>query len=155
MTIPNSVTSIQSYAFRRCSSLTSVTLPESLTFIGSEAFINSGLTEVRTCIFNPFEISAKVFSETSYNGTLRVPPGTKEKYMATAGWNNFKNIVEDEALSGVDEVSDSPDDSASVDVYNLQGVQVMRGALKDAIGTMSPGIYIMRQGSRTSKIAVR
>ena len=45
--IPNSVTSIGQYAFRECSSLTSVTIPNSVTSIGRFAFSGcSGLTSV-------------------------------------------------------------------------------------------------------------
>ncbi|MBQ4143359.1 MAG: leucine-rich repeat domain-containing protein, partial [Thermoguttaceae bacterium] len=39
VTIPNSVTSIGNYAFFLCKSLTSVTIPESVTSIGNSAFI--------------------------------------------------------------------------------------------------------------------
>ena len=47
VTIGNSVTSIGSYAFSVCSSLTSVTIPESVTSIGDSAFYAcSGLTSV-------------------------------------------------------------------------------------------------------------
>ena len=47
VTIPDSVTSIGSYAFYNCSSLTSVTIPDSVTSIGDLAFRNcSGLTSV-------------------------------------------------------------------------------------------------------------
>ena len=47
VTIPNSVTSIGNYAFYRCSGLTSVTIPNSLTSIGESAFRDcSGLTSV-------------------------------------------------------------------------------------------------------------
>ena len=46
-TIPNSVTSIGSYAFRDCSGLTSVTIPNSVTSIGNWAFREcTGLTSV-------------------------------------------------------------------------------------------------------------
>ena len=45
--IPNSVTSIDSYAFSGCSGLTSVTIPNSVTSIGNGAFSGcSGLTSV-------------------------------------------------------------------------------------------------------------
>ena len=47
VTIPNSVTSIGDYAFSGCSSLTSVTIPNSVTFIGYSAFqFCSSLTSV-------------------------------------------------------------------------------------------------------------
>ena len=46
-TIPSSVTSIGDYAFRECSSLTSITIPNSVTSIGADAFlICSSLTSV-------------------------------------------------------------------------------------------------------------
>jgi len=47
VTIPNSVTSIGSYAFSWCESLTSVTIPDSVTSIGSNAFYScDSLTSV-------------------------------------------------------------------------------------------------------------
>ena len=45
--VPNSVTSINNYAFSGCSGLTSITLPNGVTSIGSYAFYNcSGLTSI-------------------------------------------------------------------------------------------------------------
>lgn len=47
ITLPNSVTSIGEYAFWRCTSLTSITIPNSVTSIGYAAFIDcSSLTSV-------------------------------------------------------------------------------------------------------------
>ena len=47
VTISNSVTSIESYAFYKCSGLTSITIPNSVTSIGYAAFYGcSGLTSV-------------------------------------------------------------------------------------------------------------
>ena len=47
VTIPNSVTSIEQYAFYGCSGLTSITIPNSVTSIGGGAFYGcSGLTSI-------------------------------------------------------------------------------------------------------------
>ena len=47
LTIPNSVTSIEGYAFEGCTGLTSVTIPNSVTSIGFDAFEGcSGLTSI-------------------------------------------------------------------------------------------------------------
>ena len=46
ISIPNSMTSIGAYSFRGCSSLTSITIPNSMTYIGWGSFQSSGLTSV-------------------------------------------------------------------------------------------------------------
>jgi len=46
ITIPNSVITIRGQGFNSCTSLTSITIPNSVTSIGTNAFINSGLTNV-------------------------------------------------------------------------------------------------------------
>ena len=47
ITIPNSVTNIRSWAFRGCTNLTSITIPNSVTNIGNLAFEGcSGLTSI-------------------------------------------------------------------------------------------------------------
>jgi hypothetical protein len=44
ITVPNSVTTIELDAFSSCAALTSVTIPSSVTSVGDNAFLNSGLT---------------------------------------------------------------------------------------------------------------
>ena len=62
LTIPESVTSIGSYAFAYCSSLTSITIPESVTSISSSAFYNcSSLTSI-TIPESVTSISSSAFS---------------------------------------------------------------------------------------------
>ena len=46
ISLPEGITSIGGSAFRDCSSLTSISLPESLTSIGGSAFYNCGLTSI-------------------------------------------------------------------------------------------------------------
>jgi hypothetical protein len=46
VTLPNSVTTIGDYAFYRCTGLTSITIPEAVTSIGAEAFSYCGLLSV-------------------------------------------------------------------------------------------------------------
>ena len=125
ITIPNSVTSIETEAFRGCSGLTSVTIPNSVTSIGGSAFVGCyGLTSITignsvtsigykcfsgveiskviSQIENPFKIYGKSSSDdgtfslyTFNNAKLYVPKGTIDKYKATEGWKDFKNIVEE------------------------------------------------------------
>ena len=95
VTIPNSVTNIGGAAFYDCSGLTSVTIPNSVTSIGNGAFRGcSGLTEIYSMITEPFEINTNCWRFVNKDIPLYVPAGTKAKYEATSGWNEFTNIVE-------------------------------------------------------------
>ena len=47
VTIPNSVTAIGTEAFWACESLTEITLPEHITIIGSRALYGTGIRELR------------------------------------------------------------------------------------------------------------
>ena len=78
MTIPNSVTSIGSFAFSDCPGLTSVTIPNSVTSIGYSAFyVCSGLTSL-TIGNSVSEIGVYAFSGCSDLNSISVENGNKK-----------------------------------------------------------------------------
>ena len=114
--IPNNVTSIGFYAFNNCTDLLSITIPEGVTTIATGAFGNCGLTSITlpasvtsieklafaSCYGltsvtvnnpTPVAINSNVFTNRK-NATLHVPYGSREAYLNTAFWNEFKEIVE-------------------------------------------------------------
>lgn len=80
------------------SNMTSISLPNSVTFIGEYAICGTNLKTVVSQIENPFSIKGlsedyptfgvNIFEE----ATLYVPEGAIEKYRATDGWKDFINI---------------------------------------------------------------
>ena len=72
-TIPDSVTTIGSYAFEYCSSLTSITIPESVTTIGDCAFYNcSSLTSI-TIPDSVTSIGSSTFSNCRSLTSITIP----------------------------------------------------------------------------------
>ena len=95
VTIPNSVTSIGNGAFRGCSGLTAVTIPGSVTSIGNEAFSGcTSIMSVKSFIAEPFNVTGLFADETYRQGTLYVPIGTKDLYIRYDGWREFLKIEE-------------------------------------------------------------
>ena len=108
--IPNSVTSINNYAFNNCSSITSVTIPNSVTSIGFSAF--SGCYRLNTiCCLNPIPPTcnkATFYCDSwvrdKYDvytyAILRVPMGSEEVYGAAYEWRYFNKIKGDMESGG-------------------------------------------------------
>ena len=99
ITIPNSVTSIKLYAFAGCRSLISVTIPNSVTSIEEAAF--SGCDSLITVICETEEVpwlGSYVFRYTPITeATLYVPEQSLDDYKAANQWKDFGRILPLEA----------------------------------------------------------
>ena len=144
ITIPNSVTSIEYMSFQDCSSLTSITIPNSVTFIGERAFEQCyNLQKVVSKIVEPFEIAEDTFSDETYSKVpLYVPKGTVAEYKATQGWKKFKNILEEDTTTGIDDV-EAVEPYNTLDtskrIYDVNGKRLPATSLDE----LPSGLYIV------------
>ena len=93
VTIPNSVTSIGYEAFKNCTGLTSVTIGNGVTSIGNGAFTGCGLQTIVCKAIKPADVGS-ISSINMYNHTqVYVPEGAYWDY-AFSGWGNFIRIKE-------------------------------------------------------------
>ena len=95
VTIPNSVTSIGSRAFAGCDDLTSVTIGNGVESIGVLAFANlERLTDVYCYAEKVPSTESDAFAGSNIeNATLHVPDGSIESYKKTYPWGKFGKIV--------------------------------------------------------------
>jgi|GEM_PF-1739741 len=93
VTIPDSVTSIEMAAFQNCSGLTSITIPDSVTRIGDSAFSGcSGLTSVTIYASNPPVLVTNAFPENLT--AIYVPAESIDSYIGAEGWSNFETLIQ-------------------------------------------------------------
>jgi hypothetical protein len=114
VTIPNCVTTIESFAFHGCSSLTSINIPDSVTSIGSFAFqscynlgsvtIGNGVREIDSNAFEycdkltsiyckattPPALGNDVFYRNNASGRMiYVPRNSVNAYKSASGWSRY------------------------------------------------------------------
>ena len=88
------ITSIGQNAFYGCTSLTTITIPNSVSSIEENVFkYCTALMTVKSYITEPFSIN-NFENETYRQGKLYVPKGTKELYVRFDGWREFLKIEE-------------------------------------------------------------
>lgn len=93
VTIPNSVSSIGTYAFYGCTNLTSVTIPSSVTVIDSYAFRGTGLTSV-TIPRSVQTVSSNAFAEIDTLASVTIASGVgKIEENAFIGCAKLSNVI--------------------------------------------------------------
>ena len=87
--------SIENYAFYGCVSLTSITVPESVTDIGWYAFKGCSSLATITCKATtpPAVISGDSFAEVDKSISVYVPAESVSAYQEATGWKDFANIL--------------------------------------------------------------
>ena len=106
--------------------------------------------------FNPFPPSMGDYSLESANKAtckLLVPVGSKTEYSNAYIWRQFNNISDE--LTGIEDVTVDADldDSTPVTAYTLTGQKVYSGLRSEM--SLKPGLYIIVQGQKTSKLAIK
>ena len=77
ITIPDGVTTIETFAFSNNSALTNVTISSSVTTIGADTFTNcTSLTNITSLATTAPIIQSSTFANVGTNGTLTVPVGS-------------------------------------------------------------------------------
>ncbi len=144
------------------SGIETVIISQNCKYIADSAFDTSTLRTVYCNAIVPD--TGYPFHKDTYNfGTLRVPVGSKDKFVQDYQWGKFLEIVED--ASGVEDVSGDEvgvqisvaggeltvSGCASVEVYAANGLRVYAGT-PGSIGSLPAGLYIVRAGGRTAKV---
>ncbi len=138
----DNVTIIPSYLCYKLRELTSVTIPESVTKIGDQAFYYcSGMKSITSLNLEPPSCGSNVFYDvSSKNCVLYVPYGSIGAYATTSPWSSFYNIIEIE----VDAIADitTNGNAKATGYYTTDGKQVP---------TLQRGINIIRYSDGTAK----
>ena len=92
--IKKGTTMICSSSFYNCSTLTSITIPNSVNHIGPAFSGCSSLTSISIQAKNPPIITKYPFKDVHPSAFIRIPCGSKEKYQTAEYWKEFMNYEE-------------------------------------------------------------
>ena len=94
--IPSNVTIVDFQGFLENSNLQSVTFGQSVSSFGHLAFYECDNIRTITSYIKTPPVATEAYfgSAVREQATLYVPYGTRERYLAMEGWNQFQNIVE-------------------------------------------------------------
>ena len=168
--IPDGVDTIESWTFGWCEELASVALPASVkTFRFGVFWGCKSLKSLTVGMKTPPAINKNedVFEEVPVaNVTLTVPKGSKSAYATAPVWKEFKQISEstvgnvtlpEARIYAADgRLYLTLQTAAPVGIYTLNGVLVrtFSAPAGETTVTLPQGVYIVRVGERTEKVAV-
>lgn len=94
VSLPNGITSIEEAAFYNCSSLKTFRIPANVTKIGNYAFIGCYLKDVYCYAENaPSTENNSFYDYYLSSATLHVPVNAIDHYKSKSPWNSFYNII--------------------------------------------------------------
>ena len=116
---------IGSYAFKNCSDLIVVELPNSLKQINYGAFDSGKIKEIHCENKYPLDISESVFQSVDKSECfLYVPPKSASLYSNADVWMEFSHIVQEGIILNVDTLSLLEGVSTKLNAYNSSGIPI-------------------------------
>ena len=152
VSLPKGITAVPDEAFYDCTALKSVTLHAGIRSLGDLAFYNCpSLMSITSQNTVPPTFGLNVFSNATYEGaTLALPAAAVDKYRVAPGWKDFRWLK----MSGIDDIetdaADAGNEPMAKEYYRLDGTKVN---VSEA-DMLPAGIYICRQGKKTSKLLI-
>ena len=167
-----SVTAIKEQAFRDCPGLMSVTIPNTITAIGYEAFYScTSLVEVKVNWDTPLLVPANTFMNVNTaNVSLKIPGDAYSQYSNAAVWKDFDIS---ESMSSITTHAANPITvyatpegivitgaplGQTIQVYNISGVLVAAvqtqniASLQTTIPLPQTGVYVVKIGCANFKV---
>lgn len=156
--LPESLEKLGDYSIASFHKLKSITIPKGVYDYGTETFYYTLFLDT-ICVLNPEPvlIDPSVLRDTRCpeNGTLYVPVGSAEKYKQAAVWKDFKNIIEGEIPAGIENIVAPDSEQNGLNVFSIDGIQMLKNASKEDLNQLSDGVYIIREGNRSRKVIIR
>ena len=141
ITIPNSVTRIGKEAFRACTNLQKVNIGNSVKTIDSYAFGECrSITQISSEAVVPPTCDISVFSYINTSKCkLIVPKNSLDAYKQAHQWEDF--LLIEEGTTGI--TNTVYNKAGLADVYTIDGTKRLSKASTDEINALPKGVYIV------------
>ena len=141
VTIPNSVTTIGRHAFDECTNLQKVNIGNSVKTIGIAAFNNcTSITQISSEAVVPPTCESNVFDDINKSKCkLIVPKNSLDAYKQADQWKDF--LLIEGSTTGI--TNTVYNNSGLADVYTIDGTKRLSKASSDEINALPKGVYIV------------